>query len=497
MLVPAARPRVRHAARARHGQLSTPVLQVQESKLLTLPSRSAARFGPAPSSGHDELATAGSEDVRERALFMALPAAAILTTTDGRVLSFNGPAEAAFGRLTRFYGGQIGEVLPFVDAPRPPANGQPTWRGRVEDANGRSLDVEVSRTTLAEGLLPDRHLYIAHDVSQHAELNRLREHLLYCVAHELSGPLGVLENALELLATGYAAMSVHECDMLVGSAQRMSKRVRLLMEDLLNAGSIQSGRFVVRPRPTAMSAILEDAVEMVRPMLQASRHRVEPHLPAEPLMVLADPRYVRHVLSNLLTNAAKYSPHATAVRVRVEGEARAVRVTVEDRGAGIPVEQQTGLFERFYRARPDGDTPGVGLGLAIAKGIVDAHGGAMGLDSAPGKGTRIWFTLPRPTRSAPSGGRSASRRSRRRQGESGGVDTQQPGPREERRTCRTKTAPWATSALEGMTHAHWLVGNSGADSGTRDQPWPRSCWLTTTETWSNCSPSRSHARASR
>jgi signal transduction histidine kinase len=75
-----------------------------------------------------------------------------------------------------------------------------------------------------------------------------------------------------------------------------------------------------------------------------------------------------------------------------------MRISVVDQGPGIPPEQQAGLFERFYRVRPDKDTPGVGLGLAIAKGIVEAHGGSIGIDSQVGAGTSVWFTLPKATR---------------------------------------------------------------------------------------------------
>jgi signal transduction histidine kinase len=77
-----------------------------------------------------------------------------------------------------------------------------------------------------------------------------------------------------------------------------------------------------------------------------------------------------------------------------------VRISVEDHGPGIPAEQQAGLFERFYRVRSDTDSPGVGLGLAIAKGIVEAHGGSIGIDSEVGSGTRVWFTLPSAPRQA-------------------------------------------------------------------------------------------------
>ena len=114
---------------------------------------------------------------------------------------------------------------------------------------------------------------------------------------------------------------------------------------------------------------------------------------------MADKRYARQVLSNLLANASKYSPEQSVIRVVARPAATMVRISVEDQGPGIPPEQQAGLFERFYRI-DDTDAPGVGLGLAIAKGIVEAHGGSIGIDSEVGSGTRVWFTLPNASRQA-------------------------------------------------------------------------------------------------
>ena len=110
-------------------------------------------------------------------------------------------------------------------------------------------------------------------------------------------------------------------------------------------------------------------------------------------MVLADERYAAQVLTNLLANASKYSPERSTIRVVARPAANMVRISVEDQGPGIAQEQQSGLFERFYRVRADTEVPGVGLGLAIAKGIVEAHGGSIGIDSELGSGTRVWFTL--------------------------------------------------------------------------------------------------------
>ena len=174
--------------------------------------------------------------------------------------------------------------------------------------------------------------------------------------------------------------------------------MRTLMEDLLSAGSIQSGHFVVAPRNTDLQTIVNDALEIVNPSIESRGQRIELATPNDAPAVLADKRYARQVLTNLLANASKYSPEHSVIRLVVSNKANVVRVSVEDRGPGISPEQQAGLFERFYRVRADTDAPGVGLGLAIAKGIVEAHGGSIGIDSEVGSGTSVWFTLPKASR---------------------------------------------------------------------------------------------------
>lgn len=227
-----------------------------------------------------------------------------------------------------------------------------------------------------------------------AELNRLREQVLYSVAHELRGPLMVLDNALQLLASDYASLTTTEFASLLQSAQRSAGQLRTLTDDMLSAGIIQSGHFTVRPRRTALASIVQDALEIAGPGVAARGQRVHVRLTGEPLWVQADRRYACQVLTNLLANAAKYSPERSTIRLTAELVGAVVRVDVADDGPGIPAEHHTALFERFYRLRTDGQEPGAGLGLAIAKGIVEAHRGTIGIDSEVGRGTRVWFTLP-------------------------------------------------------------------------------------------------------
>jgi signal transduction histidine kinase len=337
------------------------------------------------------------EEARQRELFAALPNAVLVAALGGQITQANPAAGTLFDLKRRLTGLNVSDLLPFINAEPVSRGGALTWHGAVTTGAGRLADVEVVRTKLEVSNLPERYLYVVHDISALTELTRMREQLLYDVAHELRGPLGVLENALEILASEYGALTVAEFNRLVASGQRTAARLHDLMEDLLSAGSIQSGSFAVHPRPIAAQEILDEAKDVVEAPIAERRQVVQVDLPEPHVEVMADPRHATRLLTNLLTNASKYGPEGTPITVRaasVEGARRMVKFEVADKGPGISSEQQEGMFNRFYRVRAPTEEPGIGLGLAIAQGIVAAHGGEIGIESAPGVGTRVWFTLP-------------------------------------------------------------------------------------------------------
>jgi PAS domain S-box-containing protein len=334
------------------------------------------------------------EETHRRELLEAIHTPIVTTSMTGRINGFNAAAIAMFGSPARLYGRNIRHIIPFVADPQDSSMNAEA-QGRLADATGRTLDLEVSRTVMGEEDEQGYAVYIVHDISRHAEVNRLREQLLYSVAHELRGPLMVLDNALEILdGTDYPALTREEYAHVLSTARRSSLRMRTLMEDMLTAGNIQSGHFVVAPHRTDLQLIVDDALDVVGPPISARGQQVAIDLPQECRQVLADKRYTRQVLTNLLANASKYSPERSVIRVLAASTGTMVRISVDDQGQGMSPEQQAGLFERFYRVRTDTEAPGVGLGLAIAKGIVEAHGGSIGVDSQLGSGTSVWFTLP-------------------------------------------------------------------------------------------------------
>ena len=219
---------------------------------------------------------------------------------------------------------------------------------------------------------------------------RARDELLAVVSHDLRNPLGVVSLAVRMMETAAEARR----PQFIQRAQRGLARMQRIIEDLLDVARIDSGTLKVNPEATELAVVLDDAYELHRPLAtEREIFLVRDYLP--PLgIVLADRDRVAQVLSNLLGNALKFTPKGGTVRLGAKLSPEGASVYVQDTGPGIAADGLRHVFDRFWQAshRPDG----VGLGLAIAKGIVEAHGGKIDVESAPGSGASFRFVLPRP-----------------------------------------------------------------------------------------------------
>src|SRR3954466_15661056 len=140
---------------------------------------------------------------------------------------------------------------------------------------------------------------------------------------------------------------------------------------------------------------LDEALEELRPLIDAAKLHVSTVKPDASARVVGDPRRLSQVVSNLLGNAIKFTPPSGSIKATVQGEPSFIATSVEDDGPGIAADELPGIFERFSRAAGSTGIVGSGLGLMIARQIVEAHGGAIGVESAVGHGSRFWFRLPR------------------------------------------------------------------------------------------------------
>jgi two-component system phosphate regulon sensor histidine kinase PhoR len=232
------------------------------------------------------------------------------------------------------------------------------------------------------------------DVTDIRRLETLRRDFVANVSHELRTPVAAVCSAVETLrqtVSRDAAASARFIDMI----ERNAERLRDLLEDLLSLSRIESREYRPELAPLALPAAIEQVLGMLRERIDRRRLRVRVDVPADLPAVLADPRAVEQVLTNLVDNAIKYCPGAR-LTVRAVPDGPRVRISVEDNGPGVEPRHIPRLFERFYRvdAGRSRDTGGTGLGLSIVKHLVEAMNGMVGVDSTPGAGSTFWFALP-------------------------------------------------------------------------------------------------------
>ncbi|MDE3103030.1 MAG: HAMP domain-containing histidine kinase, partial [Chloroflexota bacterium] len=239
-------------------------------------------------------------------------------------------------------------------------------------------------------------IHTIRDVTAQAEMLRLKEDFLLQVAHELRTPIASMSVSLDLLQQDAATMPRDELERMLGTLRRSALRLEHLVENLLDAGSIEAGTFQVRTTATTIRQALREALEFVQPLVDAKEQRLVPRIAAGADRVFADPRRTAQVLSNLIVNASKYAPESTTITITTAAADGSVEVTVSDEGPGIPEDERAQLFHPFFRSREVREAAGgVGLGLTICRAIVQAQGGDIRVESTRGAGTSIHFTIPK------------------------------------------------------------------------------------------------------
>jgi two-component system sensor histidine kinase KdpD len=220
--------------------------------------------------------------------------------------------------------------------------------------------------------------------------------LLSEVAHELRAPLAALVNGSELLAEDYEQLDPARVRELVAVIHRGTVWLQGLVENLLCASTVESGRFQVQPRPTDVSEVVTEVQAVLAPMLHHKAQALRVASGAATPPALADRRRLVQVLVNLIANASKFSEAGQPIDVAIRSRRHAVRVTVADRGPGLPPGPAAQLFQPYYRGAPTthAGKEGVGLGLAIVQWIVEQHGGRVGARQRRGGGAEFWFELP-------------------------------------------------------------------------------------------------------
>ena len=259
--------------------------------------------------------------------------------------------------------------------------------------DGRSVRTLVNATPIhGEGGAVRSVVVTMQDLAPFDEIERLRAEFLGLVSHELREPLAAIKGSATTLLEEAAQLDPAEMREFHRIIVEQAGHMRGLIGDLLDTGRIESGTLSVAPEPSEVAALVEQARTTF--VSGGGRHAVLVDLPAGLPSVMADRRRIVQVLNNLFANAARHAPESSPIRVRAALEEAHVAVSVSDEGPGVAPERLPHLFRR-RAGGGEGATAGHGLGLAICKGLVEAHGGRIRAESdGPGRGATFTFTVP-------------------------------------------------------------------------------------------------------
>lgn len=341
-------------------------------------------------------------EARVRSTIENMPVGVLILNEEGTIQSINPRTETLFRR----------EPAQLLDASfeplfeLPPKMDLPLLRYLISE-EGKNVELNALRSSgekfFADVILNEvntfegkRYLVSVQDATERHELERVKQEFYAMIAHDLRSPLMSTQMSLALVVEGILGEVNPKMKNALERAELSTKRLTGLINDFLDFEKLQSGKFELRTKPMYVSNLLERSVSEVQGLADKGGLTIE--LPDMDAMTYADEDRLIQVLINFLSNAIKYSPEKSTIKIDAQKIGKEIFIAVKDQGPGIPLELQNRLFKSFSMLdnQPGSGVKikGTGLGLAISKMIVEQHGGTIGVDSKEGEGSSFWFRIP-------------------------------------------------------------------------------------------------------
>jgi len=261
----------------------------------------------------------------------------------------------------------------------------------------------VTEVSLSDGRILNAHIspvegvgavVVMQDITHLKELDRIKSEFVSTVSHDLRTPLTTIQGYIDLLPR--AGPLTEQQEVFIARVQRSLSAITQLVSDLLDMGRVEAG-FDLEMGVVELGPIVREAVAELRPAADAKIHSLQIQAPKDLSPIRGNLRRLRQVMSNLVSNAIKYTPAGGRITVAVSEGEHHVSIRVMDDGIGIPLADQPYIFDKFFRvdAPETYDIPGTGLGLSIVKSVVEKHGGRVWVESAPGEGSTFTVLLPK------------------------------------------------------------------------------------------------------
>lgn len=353
-------------------------------------------------------------------LLEAVPDAVVIVDGNGFIIEINRQAENLFGfRRDELVGGLVEVLMPerfrcshvvqrdiYAADPQPRAMGRERELiGLRKDGHEFPIDVLLRPLPTSAGILvassirdmtPHRQLEneLRERTRELEEADRQKDHFLSAVAHELRSPLAVLTQVAHVLRSPQAGEA--DQHLALGALERQTSLMVRLVEDLLDLSRVRRGKVSLREEKIDLRTVVLAAVEICHPLIVDRKHQLVVAQPPDPVWIAGDATRLAQVVSNLLNNAAKYTPAGGHISLTVVGESKVASIRVRDDGEGIPQEMLSRVFDLFAQVgAPRQHAGGLGIGLALVRRLVDMHGGTVeAFSEGPAKGSEFVVLLP-------------------------------------------------------------------------------------------------------
>jgi two-component system phosphate regulon sensor histidine kinase PhoR len=379
------------ARRIASGELGQkiPVLTIDESGQL------AEAFNEMTSSLKSLVAEISDEKSKLATILSNMADGVIMTDNEGRVLLANQAAERMFDfEEKKVIGEHLIEAVRDYEIDRALKSCLETskeYTAQLEFGPSKRFLRVIAVPLMADGLTGA--LLLFQDLSELKSLQTMRRELVGNISHELRTPLAGIKAIIETLQNGAISDRKAAKDFLVRVDSEVDRMMQMVTE-LTELSRIESGRGDIKPEMINLNSLVEEIIARFKPQTERKTVALSAELSADLPLIRADKDRIYQVITNLVHNAIKFTPSGGAVLVSTEISEDSVLVKVSDTGIGISREDLPRIFERFYKADKARSGEGAGLGLAIAKHIVQAHGGNIWVESEEGKGSTFFFNLP-------------------------------------------------------------------------------------------------------
>jgi PAS domain S-box-containing protein len=362
--------------------------------------------------------------VEAEALFTSIGDGAISTDEFGRITRVNPAAQALLGYKEKELLGEWfpkvvkavtaeGATINLIDRPITKAflTGKPiSDKLFYSRKNGKRIPVSVTVSPILVKGKPLGAIEVFRDITLEQEVDRMKSEFISLASHQLRTPLSAIKTYTHMLYEGYMGDLNESQKNSLNTVINASNRMNELISTLLNITRMESGTIAITPKPIELNLLADDVAKELSLMAATKAIKVTVQCrPKTGITVVTDSLIVKEVMSNLVSNAIKYTPEKGTVSIHVREQKNNIVVEVRDSGWGIPKFSQDQIFSKFFRAHNivRRETTGTGLGLYLVRGLIDALGGEVWFKSQEGKGTSFYFSLPkkprvtRPTEGAP------------------------------------------------------------------------------------------------